>query len=111
MPVAPDDILHVMESVDAVRDRAVIEFELALADLSSLEKGLNRVKGSAKTRDKEALAELPTIEKAHESLSEGRRLWEALLDQSHLIRAGDLKATESPALDHRGDVRRYSLRR
>src|ERR1051325_11072530 len=33
-----DDILHVMGSVDPVRDREVIEFELALADLGTVEK-------------------------------------------------------------------------
>jgi small GTP-binding protein len=32
-----DDVLHVMGSVDPVRDREVIEFELALADLSVVE--------------------------------------------------------------------------
>ena len=39
-----DDVLHVMGSVDPVRDREVIEFELALADLSTVEKRLDRVK-------------------------------------------------------------------
>ena len=39
-----DDVLHVMGSVDPVRDREVIEFELALADLSVVEKRLDRVK-------------------------------------------------------------------
>ena len=75
-----DDILHVMGSVDPVRDREVIEFELALADLATVEKRLDRVKRAAKTGDKEALAELPTIEKAHEFLKEGKGLWEAKLD-------------------------------
>jgi GTP-binding protein YchF len=79
-----DDILHVMGSVDPVRDREVIEFELALADLSSVEKRLDRVKRSAKTGDKEALAELPTIEKANEFLEEGRGLWEAKLSPGEL---------------------------
>src|SRR5919106_6964554 len=72
-----DDVLHVMGSVDPVRDREVIEFELALADLATVEKRLDRVKRAAKTGDKEALAELPVIEKAHEYLKEGRGLWEA----------------------------------
>ena len=35
-----DDVLHVMGSVDPVRDREVIEFELALADLGTVEKRL-----------------------------------------------------------------------
>jgi hypothetical protein len=75
-----DDVLHVMGSVDPVRDREVIEFELALADLSTVEKRLDRVKRAAKTGDKEALAELPVLERAHEFLKDGRALWEAELD-------------------------------
>jgi len=79
-----DDVLHVMGSVDPVRDREVIEFELALADLATVEKRLDRVKRSAKTGDKEALAELPVIEKAYEFLKEGRGLWEAKLSPDAL---------------------------
>ena len=41
-----DDILHVMGSVDPVRDREVIEFELALSDLGGVEKRLDRAPGS-----------------------------------------------------------------
>jgi ribosome-binding ATPase len=72
-----DDVLHVMGSVDPTRDREVIEFELALADLGSVEKRLDRVKRAAKTGDKEALAELPALEKAHAAVSNGKPLWEA----------------------------------
>jgi hypothetical protein len=72
-----DDVLHVMGDVDPVRDREVIEFELALADLASVEKRLDRVKRTAKTGDKDAAAELPVLEKAHAALSEGKPLWEA----------------------------------
>src|ERR671917_260746 len=68
-----------VESVDPVRDREVIEFELALADLASVEKRLDRVKRAAKTGDKEALAELPALEKAHAAVSNGTPLWEAAL--------------------------------
>jgi len=74
-----DDILHVMNGVDPVRDREVIEFELALADLATVEKRLDRVKRSAKTGDKEALAELPALERALQFLTDGRGLWEAKL--------------------------------
>jgi len=72
-----DDVLHVMGDVDPVRDREVIEFELALADLSVVEKRLDRVKRAAKTGDKEALAEVGVLERAHASLAEGRALWHA----------------------------------
>jgi len=66
-----------MGSVDPVRDREVIEFELALADLSVVEKRLDRVKRTSKTGDKDALAELGPLERAFASLSEGRALWHA----------------------------------
>ena len=79
-----DDVLHVMGSVDPVRDREVIEFELALADLATVEKRLDRVKRSAKTGDKDALAELPVIEKAYAFVKEGRGLWEAKLSDHEL---------------------------
>src|SRR3982751_721757 len=74
-----DDVLHVMGAVDPVRDREVIEFELALADLSSVEKRLDRVRRAAKTGDKDAQAELGALEGAYALLKEGRGLWEAKL--------------------------------
>ena len=71
------DVSHVMGSVDPVRDREVIEFELALSDLGTVEKRLDKTQRSARTGDKEAQAELPVLQRAHEFLKEGRGLWEA----------------------------------
>src|SRR6476661_2244063 len=79
-----DDVLHVMGKIDPIRDREVIEFELALADLATVEKRLDRVKRAAKTGDKEALAELPVLEKAYSFLKDGRGLWEAKLNADQL---------------------------
>ncbi len=73
------DVTHVMGAVDPVRDREVIEFELAIADLASLEKRLDKTRRAARTGDKEAIAELPVLEKANVFLKEGRGLWEAHL--------------------------------
>jgi hypothetical protein len=74
-----DDVLHVMGDVDPVRDREVIEFELALADLSTVEKRLDRTRRAAKTGDAEAKAEVAVLERAYEFLKDGRGLWEAKL--------------------------------
>jgi ribosome-binding ATPase len=79
-----EDVTHVMGSVDPVRDREVIEFELALADLATAEKRLDRVRRAAKSNDKEALAELPVLEQAHAFLSQGKGLWEAKLSPEQL---------------------------
>jgi ribosome-binding ATPase len=70
------DVAHVMGSVDPVRDREVIEFELALADLATVEKRLDRVQRSARSGDKAARTELPVLERARVVLQEGRALWE-----------------------------------
>src|SRR5437016_856979 len=78
------DVTHVMGAVDPVRDREVIEFELALADLSVVEKRLDRTQRAAKTDDKEAKVELPVLEKANGFLKDGRGLWEAKLTAEEL---------------------------
>jgi len=71
------DVPHVMGSVDPVRDREVIEFELALSDLASVEKRLDRTQRAARIGDKDAQVELPVMRRAHDFLKEGRGLWEA----------------------------------
>src|SRR3712207_2578795 len=73
------DVTHVMGNVDPARDREVIEFELALADLAVLERRLDRVQRASRTGDAEAKAELPVLERAKSFLGEGRGLWEARL--------------------------------
>ena len=71
------DVTHVMGSVDPVRDREVIEFELAFADLSTVEKRLDRAQRTARSGDKQAAAEVPVLERARAVLQEGRALWES----------------------------------
>ena len=73
------DVTHVMGAVDPVRDREIIEFELALADLGVVEKRLDKSKRAARTGEKEAQAELPALEKAFASLTEGKALWHVAL--------------------------------
>jgi GTP-binding protein YchF len=83
-----DAIVHVVRCFDPVRDREVIEFELAIADLGVVEKRLDKTQRTAKTGDKDAKAELPTLERAHSFLKEGRGLWEAKLtpEESALLK-------------------------
>jgi len=68
------DVTHVMGNVDPVRDREVIDVELALADLATLEKRLDKTRRAAKANDKEAVAELPVLERAAKVLGEGKPL-------------------------------------
>ncbi|HVA56544.1 MAG: redox-regulated ATPase YchF [Gemmatimonadaceae bacterium] len=78
------DITHVMNAVDPVRDREVIEFELALADLGVLEKRLDKTQRAARTGDKDAKVELPTLEIALAFLKEGKPLWHAHLSAEQM---------------------------
>src|SRR3954470_13184372 len=65
------DVTHVMGGVDPVRDREVIEFELAIADLGVVEKRLDKTNRAAKTGDKDAKAESAILDKALSFLKEG----------------------------------------
>jgi ribosome-binding ATPase len=65
------DVVHVMGSIDPVRDREVINLELVLADLAVVEKRLDRVRKGARGGDKDTLSELSLLEKLNATLSTG----------------------------------------
>ena len=58
-----ENVIHVAGKVDPVEDTDVINFELALADITQIEKRLERIaKGRAKTKEETASNEvLPII--------------------------------------------------
>ncbi|WP_299014132.1 redox-regulated ATPase YchF [uncultured Polaribacter sp.] len=66
-----DNIIHVDNSVDPVRDKETIDIELQLKDLETVQKRLERVKRTAKTGNKEAQAELVVLLKVEETLLSG----------------------------------------
>ena len=66
------DVTHVMGAVDPVRDREIIELELALSDLATVEKRLDKVQRSAKSGDKDAQAELVVLNRVNEVLQQGK---------------------------------------
>ncbi len=65
-----DDILHVLDSVDPVRDIEIINMELILADMAQVEKRIERARKDARTK-KEAVIELEALEKILPALQEG----------------------------------------
>src|SRR4249920_1334141 len=73
------DVTHVSGSVDPVRDAEIVETELMLADLDSLEKRLPNLEKRAKGGDKEAAAEAPVVAKALDALREGKPAREAAI--------------------------------
>ncbi len=65
------NIIHVEETIDPIRDKEIIDFELQLKDLETVDKRLEKVKRAAKTGDKEAILEQVTLEKLKEVLESG----------------------------------------
>jgi len=66
------NIEHVMDSVDPIRDIEIINTELVLADLESVEKRKAKQQKAAKTGDKKAVAELELLEKLQQHLNAGK---------------------------------------
>lgn len=81
-----DDIVHVEGKVDPVSDIEVINMELLLADLDSVEKAIVRVQKTAKSGNKEALAKQAVLEKVRAEIEKGTlvRLIE-LTDEEHKV--------------------------
>jgi GTP-binding protein YchF len=70
---ADDNVVHVSGKVDPLHDIEVIDTELALADMSTVEKALNRYSKQAKAGgDKEAKLLVTVLEKCMAQLNEGR---------------------------------------
>ncbi len=78
------DIVHVAGKVDPLSDIEVIDTELALADLSTVEKGLERAAKATKSGDKDALRKKQLLERV-----------KAHLDQVKPVRAMSLSAEEA----------------
>ncbi|MEO7732976.1 MAG: redox-regulated ATPase YchF, partial [Kofleriaceae bacterium] len=66
------NVIHVSGTVDPMRDIDIIDLELALADLESVEKRLKKAQGAAKTGSKDGKSELGLIEKVHAHLTSGK---------------------------------------
>jgi ribosome-binding ATPase len=66
------DVTHVEGAIDPLRDAEVVETELMLADLESLEKRLTALQKRARGGDKESIAQVALIEPIVAALQAGR---------------------------------------
>ncbi|MBC8085927.1 MAG: redox-regulated ATPase YchF [Phycisphaerae bacterium] len=103
------DVTHVMGQPDPARDKEIIELELALSDLAVVEKRLDKVKRSAKSADKDALAELPSLERANAALSEGTPIWRAGLSADDLARLSGLQLLTAKPVVYAANVTEAEL--
>ncbi|MCU7960402.1 MAG: redox-regulated ATPase YchF [gamma proteobacterium symbiont of Bathyaustriella thionipta] len=85
-----DDIVHVAGKIDPISDIEVINTELALADLESIEKALAKVARQAKTGDKSIIAHKTLLEKVAAHLNEGLAIRTLELDEDEQQRLYEL---------------------
>ncbi|HHI93190.1 MAG TPA: redox-regulated ATPase YchF [Gammaproteobacteria bacterium] len=94
-----DDVVHVAGKIDPLGDIEVINTELALADLDSVDKAINRVGRVANSGDKEAKAKLALLEKIKAELDEGKPVRAMGLDEDEQTLLGDMfLLTSKPTL-------------
>ena len=67
-----DNVTHVHNSVDPKRDREVIESELILADLQTLEKRMGKTASEARTGDKEKIILNALLERLKPEMESGK---------------------------------------
>ena len=91
-----ENVIHVANRIHPLEDIETINLELALSDLESCEKQLQRVQRSAKGGDKEAVAQKALLEKLVPHLSEGQpvRSLELSDDEQKLAKGFHLLTTK-----------------
>ena len=84
-----ENIIHVENGIDPIRDIEIINVELAISDLEIINSRIGKISKKAQTnRDKEALIELETLNKVKTALEEGTplRLIQFSKDERQLLK-------------------------
>ena len=76
------DVSHVEGGVDPERDIGIVETELLLADLETVERNLDKRKKEAGRGDREAAELVPVLEKLRDVLDAGTRVRDAELSEA-----------------------------
>lgn len=67
-----DNVVHVDGSVNPVRDKEIVDTELILKDLETIEKRIDRIRKQSKSGDKEILKDLTITEEIMKHLESGK---------------------------------------
>jgi ribosome-binding ATPase len=96
---ADDNVQHVMGGPDPARDREIINIELGLADLATVEKRFEKAQKLARSNDAAAKAEVAMVEEVRALLEAGKpaRLYEPADDMRPVFRSLNL-LTAKPVL-------------
>ena len=93
------DVTHVLGAVDPKRDREIVDTELALADLETVQRRLEKVEKKVRSGEKEAIQEKVVLDKALAALEQGRPVRSVpLTDDERPILKGFQLLTTKPVL-------------
>jgi len=94
-----DDIVHVAGKIDPANDIEVINTELALADLDSVERAYQKAQKAAKTGDKETIKSRDLLERVRNQLNEAKPVRSLGLDANEHLMLRDLHLlTDKPVM-------------
>ncbi len=94
-----DDIIHVAGKIDPASDIEVINTELALADLDSVERAYQKSVKAAKANDKDAVKIRDVLERVRKQLNEAKPVRTLGLDANDLLLLRDMHLlTEKPIM-------------
>lgn len=85
------NVVHVDGSVDPIRDKEIIDTELQLKDLDSVEKKIAKVEKSAKTGDKDAKKAFEILSQVKEALLAGQSARTVAIEEKDLEHINDLQ--------------------
>jgi len=85
-----DDVIHVEGKIDPINDIEVIDTELALSDLESVDKAVDKVGRVAKSGDKDAKAKLALLQRVSVQLNEAKPVRAMGLSEDELASLYDL---------------------
>ena len=94
-----DDIVHVAGKIDPANDIEVINTELALADLDSVDRAYQKALKAAKTGDKEAIKSRDVLERVRTQLNQAKPVRTLGLDANEHLLLRDLHLlTDKPVM-------------
>lgn len=70
-----EDIVNVRSIIDPVKDKEILDMELILKDIETVEKRINSLEKETKSGDKKAIKELETMKKVYELLKNGNIIY------------------------------------
>lgn len=99
-----DDVVHVSGKVDPISDIEIINTELALADMDSVERALQKADKQTRSGDKEALARVALLTKVLDGLGEAGNVRGLDLDKDERKQLKDLNLLTMKPVEYIANV-------